>query len=120
MAIGMPTILRVRISRGDGSRRSSTTAISPVSPSRSGVGESSCAMKPGPGGGTRTRPDGPPPAHELEQDDEQAPRGDDCDDLYACLHQIPWVAATGASSPGSTTGLARASPTKIANSTLIM
>src|SRR5947209_11175715 len=59
----------------------------------------------------------PPAADELEQDDEQREGGDDRDDLDADPHQSP---VTGASSPGSTTGLARTRPTEMASRTLTM
>ena len=55
----------------------------------------------------------------LEDEQQQRRAADDREELDAELHQSP-CAVTGASSPGCGTGRARASPMKIANSTLIM
>jgi hypothetical protein len=60
------------------------------------------------------------PAHELEDDEQDAGGGEDGNELNPVLHQIPCAAATGASSPASTAGRARNSPTAIASRTLIM
>src|SRR4051794_3716750 len=62
----------------------------------------------------------PPATHQLEDDHEHRRGRHDGDDLDPELHQIPCSAATGALSPGSTTGRRRARPTKSASSTLTM
>ncbi len=61
----------------------------------------------------------PPAPHELEHDEQQDDGAEQGDELQP-VHQIPWLAATGASSPGSTTGRRRASPTNSASRTLTM